>query len=62
MRSLYVVARNVGGRATLQHQVLDHDATYTMCGVSIWEWSRSFSSKPIEVILCKHPACREGSK
>lgn len=59
--SIFVVARNAWGRPTLQHRVEDYVSDYTACGRYIGTWSRSFSDKSIEAILCKHPACREGS-
>lgn len=57
--TVYVVARNNGGRPTLQHALVDGTAGITKCGTVMDGWSRSFQKQPIEAILCRRRACRE---
>lgn len=58
LKNCYVIARNAGGRPTLQHKLVDGSASETKCGYNMDGWSRSFSTKPIEAVLCRLAACR----
>lgn len=58
LRNVFVVARNHSGRPTLMHRLIDRQTMMTACGVDVREWSRAYSPKPIEAILCKREACR----
>lgn len=51
MRASYVIARNASKRPTLMHKV-SRSTARTVCGRDISRWSRSFHSRPIEVMLC----------
>jgi hypothetical protein len=57
-RHVYVIARNVRGRPTLQHPLVDGTSSLTPCGQDMSEWSRSFQGEPIDSVLCRQPACR----
>lgn len=59
MPEVYLIARNAGGRPTLQHLAKDGHGEITACGVNVSAWSRSFSDKPILEVLCMRDACRE---
>jgi hypothetical protein len=58
-RTLYVIARNSGGRPTLQHKLPPGVASTTCCGYNIEGWSRAYSDTPIPEVLCRTKACRE---
>jgi hypothetical protein len=58
LKGVYVIARNASGRPTLQHKLVDGQASMTCCGTDTSEWSRAFQSKRIEEILCRREACR----
>lgn len=52
MKANYVIARNASKRPTLMHKVGSTSAK-TVCGRDMRRWSRSFSIRPIEVMLCR---------
>lgn len=49
----YVIARNRGGRPTLQHKLLSGTSILTACGADMSEWSRAFQTDPIHALLCR---------
>jgi hypothetical protein len=57
-RAIYVVARNMHGRPTLQHRLFPGTTDETACGADIRSWSRAYQNQPIEAILCRRNACR----
>jgi hypothetical protein len=58
LKRVYVIARNAGGRPTLQHKLVDGTASVTECGTDVSSWSRAYSYKRIEEVLCKRAGCR----
>jgi len=56
---VYVIARTGAGRPTLQHLLLDDQASVTACGIDMRPWSRHFMRQPISEILCLR--CGHGS-
>lgn len=58
LKNVFVIARSARGRPTLMHRLRDRQTEMTACGVDTREWSRAYSPKPIEAILCKREACR----
>lgn len=59
MAPRFVIARNRGGRPTLQH-VLDLRPGYGRCGVKMTGWSRFYSLRPIPELLCYRCKKAEG--
>lgn len=57
-KRLYVIARGNAGRPCCQHLVPDNVASLTACGADIAHWSREFTERRFESILCKRSACR----
>lgn len=58
-KSLYVAARNAAsGRAQLIHRVADEGEAKTACGAVLERWSLEYTRTPIEMLLCRRPACR----
>ena len=56
---VYGVARSVvTNRPTVQHRMVDFQATNAMCGVDFGHASVSYSNKPIDSIMCLKTACR----
>jgi len=56
---VYGVARSVvTGRPTVQHRMVDFNATNGCCGVDFGNASISYSNKPIDAIFCLKAACR----
>lgn len=58
LKGVYVIARNAGGRPTLQHKLVDGTASVTCCGREMTGWSRHYSPKPIPQLLCMQSGCR----
>lgn len=56
LKSAYVVARNGGGRPTLQHRLLDGGTALTHCGANMASWSCAYMSNKIPAILCRRCA------
>lgn len=59
LKRLYVLARNAGGRPTLQHKLVDGSSSMTACGYDCSGWSRAYMPRRIDEILCRKRACRE---
>lgn len=48
----YVIARNAGGRPTLQHYTSDYRTS--TCGLDITRWSRAYSEVKLREIICRN--------
>ncbi len=48
----FVVARTRRGRPTLMHELVQGSATFTLCGLSVIEWSRAYFDNTIPQIQC----------
>lgn len=59
LKNIYVIARSGYGRPTLQHLLLDDQASVTACGLRTHGWSRHFMTRPIREVLCLR--CGHGS-
>lgn len=57
LKGAYVVGRGASGRPTCQHKLVDGRSTQAACGQDMSQWSRSYTSGPIEAILCKKAGC-----
>lgn len=57
LKGAYVVARGTSGRPLCQHKLIDGKTAQTACGKDMSGWSRSYTSGPLEAILCKNPGC-----
>ncbi len=58
LKSLYVTARSASGRPTLQHRLVDGQTDWMACGRRIDDWSRAYTPRKIEEVLCLRHACR----
>lgn len=58
LKKLYVLARGISDRPTCQHLLVDGTSSVTACGANIENWSREYTPKPFETILCRKAACR----
>ena len=55
--SLYVIARTLTKRPTLQHAVLVTDPALTRCGLALLDWPwRHYQREAIPYLLCRR--CR----
>lgn len=50
---MYIIARTVSKRPTLQHILHDDSVTYTLCGLSACMWSRVYMEEEIAIMLCR---------
>lgn len=58
-RLLYVAARHgESGRGQLIHRVADAGAAKTACGATLERWSLEYTTTPLDILLCRRPACR----
>lgn len=59
---VWILARNAGGRATLQHAVDSSSDGTTVCGWPIFGWSRTYTGGPLPVIACKRCLAHTGAQ
>jgi hypothetical protein len=55
---VYVIARNAGDRPCLQHKMPTGVGSITCCGINVDPWSREYTDRRFETLLCKRSACR----